>query len=173
MTLDIVATGAEATEHDHAASGAAESDAAGNAVLDPAAEPGDDFEARDAVLPPLPATEGPATHRETFTVSEQIAQVAPGVRQSLWTFNGTAPGPTLHGRVGDRFEISLVNDGTIGHSIDFHAGALAPDEPMRPIQPGERRASMSWARSSTRRGRRAPTCSIRQPARMAARRRSR
>jgi nitrite reductase (NO-forming) len=43
----------------------------------------------------------------------------------------------LHGRVGDRFEITLVNDGTIGHSIDFHAGALAPDGPMRTIPPGE------------------------------------
>jgi nitrite reductase (NO-forming) len=43
----------------------------------------------------------------------------------------------LHGRVGDRFEITLVNDGTIGHSIDFHAGALAPDGPMRTIAPGE------------------------------------
>ena len=138
MTLDIVATGAEATEHDHAASGAPETDAAGDAMVDHAAEPGDDFEARDAVLPPLPPTDGPVTHRETFTVTEQIAEVAPGVRQSLWTFNGSAPGPTLHGRVGDRFEITLVNDGTIGHSIDFHAGALAPDEPMRTIQPGER-----------------------------------
>ncbi len=36
------------------------------------------------------------------------------------------------------FEITLVNDGTIGHSIDFHAGALAPAVPMRTIQPGER-----------------------------------
>ena len=64
-------------------------------------------------------------------------EVAPGVRQRLWTFNGTAPGPALHGRVGDVFEITLVNDGTIGHSIDFHAGALAPDEPMRTIPPGK------------------------------------
>jgi nitrite reductase (NO-forming) len=138
MTLEIVATGASATGHDHAASGNAVSDAAGDAVSDPMAEPGDDFTARDAALAPLPARDGPVTHRETLTVTERIAEVAPGVRQTLWTFNGTAPGPTLHGRVGDRFEITLVNDGTIGHSIDFHAGALAPDEPMRTIQPGER-----------------------------------
>jgi nitrite reductase (NO-forming) len=55
----------------------------------------------------------------------------------LWTYNGTAPGPVLHGRVGDVFEITLVNDATIGHSIDFHAGALAPERPMRTIAPGE------------------------------------
>ena len=61
----------------------------------------------------------------------------PASRRRAWTFGGTAPGPVLRGKVGDRFEITLVNDGKIGHSIDFHAGALAPDEPMRTIQPGE------------------------------------
>src|SRR5690606_26583397 len=60
-----------------------------------------------------------------------------GVTQRLWTYNGEAVGPTLHGRVGDKFVITLVNDGSIGHSIDFHAGALAPDQPMRTIAPGE------------------------------------
>src|SRR5690606_31423226 len=30
-----------------------------------------------------------------------------------------------------------INAGTMGHSIDFHAGELAPDEPMRTIEPGE------------------------------------
>ncbi len=138
MTLEIVATGASTNGHDHAASDDGTTDAAPGAVYDPMAEPPDDFAERDAVLEPLPANDGPVTHRETFTVTERITGVAPGVRQTLWTFNGTAPGPTLHGRVGDRFEITLVNDGTIGHSIDFHAGALAPDEPMRTIQPGER-----------------------------------
>ncbi|WP_448809950.1 multicopper oxidase domain-containing protein [Agromyces bauzanensis] len=138
MTLEIVATVPPAAGHDHAASDDREADAAADAVYDPAAEPGEDFTARDAALAPLPAADGPVAHRATFTVTEQVAEVAPGVSQSLRTFNGTAPGPTLHGRVGDRFEITLVNDGTIGHSIDFHAGALAPDEPMRTIQPGER-----------------------------------
>jgi nitrite reductase (NO-forming) len=60
------------------------------------------------------------------------------VTQTLWTFDGTAPGPTLRGTVGDVFEITLVNEGTVGHSIDFHAGAVRPDEVMRTIQPGGR-----------------------------------
>ena len=38
--------------------------------------------------------------------------------------------------MGDAFEVTLVNDGTIGHSIDFHAGTMAPDEPMRTVEPG-------------------------------------
>ncbi|MFE4464664.1 multicopper oxidase domain-containing protein [Oerskovia sp. NPDC056781] len=102
--------------------------------LDLMATPGEDFTAHPAALSPV----GPETvHRVRMTVSEAVTEVAPGVTQRLWTFGGTAPGPTLRGRVGDRFEITLVNDGTIGHSIDFHAGALAPDEPMRTIAPGE------------------------------------
>ncbi|WP_405216047.1 multicopper oxidase domain-containing protein [Agrococcus sp. Ld7] len=140
MTLAIVAVGAEdAPHHDRAAgaTGTDASEAGADAVYDPSAEPAHDFRARSAELPPLPAANGPVTHRATLTVTEQVIEVAPGVRQNLWTFGGTAPGPTLHGRVGDRFEITLVNDGTIGHSIDFHAGALAPDEPMRTIRPGE------------------------------------
>jgi nitrite reductase (NO-forming) len=70
-------------------------------------------------------------------VTEVEQEVAPGVRQTRWTFGGTAPGPVLRGRVGDQFIVTLVNDGSIGHSIDFHAGALAPDRPMRTIAPGE------------------------------------
>ncbi|WP_019873297.1 multicopper oxidase domain-containing protein [Sporichthya polymorpha] len=102
--------------------------------LDLRATPNADFTPYDAVLPPLTDHQ---VRRHTFTVRDVVREVAPGVTQQLWTFNGTAPGPVLHGRVGDIFEITLVNEGTIGHSIDFHAGALAPDEPMRTITPGE------------------------------------
>jgi nitrite reductase (NO-forming) len=111
---------------------AAAEDTAGN--LDFMADPGPAFTAYDPVLPPLPSG---TVHRRTLTVRELDRDVAPGVHQNLWTFDGTAPGPTLHGRVGDVFEITLVNDAGIGHSIDFHAGTLAPDRPMRTIAPGE------------------------------------
>ncbi|MFN2321116.1 MAG: multicopper oxidase domain-containing protein [Dermatophilaceae bacterium] len=91
----------------------------------------------DVVDPALPPLTTERIHRLTLTAQEVPLEVAPGVWQKRWTFNGQVPGPTLHGRVGDVFEITLVNDGTIGHSIDFHAGALAPDGPMRTIPPGE------------------------------------
>ncbi|OBH33582.1 copper oxidase [Mycobacterium sp. E342] len=97
------------------------------------ADPAPGFTARDATLPPAAAE-----HRVTLPVTEIQREVSPGITQRLWTFGGTAPGPTLRGKVGDVFEITLVNDGSTGHSIDFHAGALAPDEPMRTIQPGQR-----------------------------------
>lgn len=138
MTLDVVAIGAAPTAAgvDHDGEHASPSASAGSARehLDLKAAPGDDFTAHPAELPPAPEGE---VHEVTLTVGETAAEVAPGVEQELWTFNGTAPGPTLRGKVGDVFEVTLVNDGTIGHSIDFHAGALAPDEPMRTIPPGE------------------------------------
>lgn len=109
-------------------------DAGAPPVIDLERSPAADFEAWPAALVPAPSA---TTHRLTLRAQEVIAEVAPGVTQERWTFGGSAPGPVIRGRVGDRFEITLVNDGTIGHSIDFHAGALAPDEPMRTIQPGE------------------------------------
>ena len=88
----------------------------------------------DPVLPPLTNEK---VRKVTLTVTEVPLEVAPGVWQKRWTFGGGSVGPTLHGRVGDVFEVTLVNDGTLGHSIDFHAGALAPDRPRRTIAPGE------------------------------------
>jgi nitrite reductase (NO-forming) len=114
--------------------------------LDLMATPGEGFSAHDAELPPPPAGR---IHRRTLTVTEVEREVAPGVTQRLWTYNGSAPGPVLHGKVGDVFEITLVNDGTIGHSIDFHAGALAPDRPMRTIAPG---GSLVYRFTATRAG---------------------
>lgn len=92
---------------------------------------------RLAPLPPANSDGSPTVHRLTLTATEIPLEVAPGVWQRRWTFNDGHLGPTLHGRVGDIFEITLKNDGTMGHSIDFHAGALAPDKPMRTIAPGE------------------------------------
>ncbi|HET8987179.1 MAG TPA: multicopper oxidase domain-containing protein, partial [Humibacillus sp.] len=91
--------------------------------LDPQASMATGFTAYDPVLPPLGAER---VHRLTLTVEEKVLEVAPGVWQRRWTYNGRSPGPTLHGRVGDRFEITLINHGTMGHSIDFHAGEFAP-----------------------------------------------
>jgi nitrite reductase (NO-forming) len=102
--------------------------------LDFAGSPEAGFREHDARLGPVP---GGRVHRRTLRVRNTLTEVAPGVTQELWAYEGTAPGPVLHGRVGDTFEITLVNDGDIGHSIDFHAGSLAPDGPMRTIGPGE------------------------------------
>jgi nitrite reductase (NO-forming) len=153
MVLHVRVTGGHAgaghggmgmTSRSHGSPGTGSGDAAED--IDLMADPGPGFSPYDATLPPL---EDQRVHRRTFTVSEVERAVAPGVRQRLWTYNGTAPGPVLHGRVGDRFVIRLVNDGTMGHSIDFHAGSLAPDRPMRTIAPGE---SLVYRFTATRAG---------------------
>src|SRR5699024_6181558 len=114
--------------------------------LDFMADPSPDFAARDARLKPAPNA---TVHKRTFTVSEVERAVAAGVTQRLWTFNRTAPGPTLRGKLGDVFEVTLVNDGSMGHSIAFHAGALAPDRPMRTIKSGD---SLTYRFKATRSG---------------------
>lgn len=60
----------------------------------------------------------------------------PACGRRRWTFDGQDAGRRW-GRVGDVFEITLINDRRRGHSVDFHAGAVAPDEPMRTVAPGE------------------------------------
>ena len=130
MTLDIVAVGAS-HEHTPEAPGtpAVASPTFAQLMTQAAAVP-----ASDAALPPLTDE---TVHNVTFTVTESTEQVAEGFTRTVWSYNGTAPGPTLHGRVGDTFRVTLVNNGTMGHSIDFHAGEVSPDEPMRTIEPGE------------------------------------
>lgn len=98
------------------------------------AEPGPSFAARDATVPPASAE---TTHRIVLEAVEVDKEVAPGRKQRVWTFNGTVPGPVLRGKVGDAFVVTLTNKGTMGHSIDFHAGDVSPDQPMRTIAPGQ------------------------------------
>lgn len=140
MTMRIVPTGTQARQdpaaqpQGHAAHGNPQA-TAGPARLNVAAPMSPGWKPYDATLRPAP---GGKEHRVELRVEETEQEVAPGVRQRVWTFNGAVPGPALRGKVGDVFTVTFVNNGTMGHGIDFHAGATAPDGPMRTIQPGER-----------------------------------
>ncbi|AVV47907.1 nitrite reductase [Streptomyces sp. P3] len=133
MTMDIVVTGAAdgASAHDGHSMTATK-----GAALDLSADFTKGWKERTADLAPAP---GGTVHKVELHAARATVEVAPRVKQQMWTFGGTAPGPTLHGKVGDVFEVTLVDDDPgMGHGIDFHAGSLAPDKPMRTIQPGER-----------------------------------
>lgn len=144
MVFDVKVAGVSSNTsqagHQHSAS-------SGGAQVDLNWQPPSYFKAHDARAP-RPQTPG-TVHRHTLRVSEITAQVGAGVTQKRMTYNGGVPGPVLRGQVGDHFEITLVNDGTMSHSIDFHAGVLAPDKPMRSISPGQ---SLQYNFTATRSG---------------------
>ncbi len=107
---------------------------AANAVFDFAAEPPPEWTPFDPSLRPAP---GAATHEVSIVADEIVMEVSPGVDQEMWVFNGQYPGPVLRGKVGDLFTVTLTNEGTLGHSVDFHASKVAWNDEMRTIEPGE------------------------------------
>ncbi|MBN9610831.1 MAG: multicopper oxidase domain-containing protein [Actinobacteria bacterium] len=88
----------------------------------------------DASLPPAPNT---TVHDVTWHIKNVETAVAPGVTQLLWTFDGRVPGPVLRGKVGDRFNVTVVNDTDMTHNIDFHAESGPPAKVMTPIPAGK------------------------------------
>lgn len=101
--------------------------------IDLAAKPGKGFETRSAVVPPAPAGD----LRTELVVKEALQEFAPGITQKAMTYNGRVMGPLLQATRGRRVTVTLRNQGSMGHSIDFHAGDVAPDRVMRTIAPGE------------------------------------
>jgi nitrite reductase (NO-forming) len=106
----------------------------GDAKLDPTAEPSATWQARD---PKLPAALTGTVHEIALDATEEVMEVAPGVTQQMWTFNGQVPGPIIRVKLGDVVRVTLTNKGSIGHSIDFHASKVAWNDEMRTIKPGE------------------------------------
>jgi nitrite reductase (NO-forming) len=104
------------------------------AAWDPDRAPSDGWEPRDPRLEPAPEGD---LHELTIRTSEVEKEVAPGVTQQVWTYDELFPGPVLRGKVGDTFRITLINDGQLGHSIDFHSSKVAPNVEMRTIERGE------------------------------------
>ncbi len=83
-----------------------------------------------------PASPSGSSVNLTLTVKETLLSIAPNVAYRAWTFNGTVPGPVLRVRQGQTVNFTLINDGTMGHSIDFHAAQVPPNIDYRPIPAG-------------------------------------
>ncbi|MSD90330.1 multicopper oxidase domain-containing protein [Bifidobacterium asteroides] len=101
-----------------------------------------------AALAPLDNQGKAGTRKYTLDVKERKEQVAAGLDRTVWSFDdagdprdeGSRPlaqGPVLRGRVGDTFEVTIRNKGSMSHSIDFHAGPAVPQTMMRNIEPGK------------------------------------
>ena len=106
-----------------------------DAKIDFDAKPAADWKPFDPTLKPA---DGATTHTIDIHAKDTVIEVAPGVTQELWTFDGQTPGPTYRGHIGDVFNFTLINDGKEEHSIDFHASKVAWNDEMRSIKPGER-----------------------------------
>jgi nitrite reductase (NO-forming) len=137
MLMNISVVGGSTTDDGHGGStGASAGGTPGSdsAAIDANAAPAEDWEPMDPVLAAAPTG---TVHEITLQATEEIIEVAPGVTQQMWTFGGTVPGPTLRGKIGDTFRVTLENTGEIGHSIDFHASKVAWNDEMRTINTGE------------------------------------
>jgi nitrite reductase (NO-forming) len=117
-----------------AAAASTASPASTDAKINFSAMPAPTWHAFDPTLAPAP---GGVIHNVTFHINEIAREVAPGITQQAWTFNGQVPGPILRGHVGDVFNVTVINDGTMTHSIDFHASQVAPNVAMASIAPGK------------------------------------
>lgn len=87
--------------------------------------------------PTLPPVTRERTTKVEFTAREVPLKVADDLTISAWTFNGDIPGPILHIRQGDTVEFTLVNQGAIPHSMDFHAAQIDPKVAFRSAPPGQ------------------------------------
>jgi nitrite reductase (NO-forming) len=72
-----------------------------------------------------------------LVVKEVVISIAPGVAYHAYTFNGTVPGPVLRVRQGQTVHFTLTNDGTMPHSIDFHAAQTPWNVNYQPVAPGK------------------------------------
>ena len=71
--------------------------------------------------PPPPGRAPNGIREYTLVIEEDVPrEVAPGVVVPAWTFNRTVPGPVLRATEGETLRITLVNKGTLPHTIHFH-----------------------------------------------------
>ena len=77
---------------------------------------------------------GKTVRKVTLEVEEVDREVAPGVTVHM-DVQRAEHGTDSARKVGDIFEITLINNGTMGHSLDFHAGMVSPDNTMKTIAP--------------------------------------
>jgi nitrite reductase (NO-forming) len=92
------------------------------------------FHRFDPSVPPVAAER---TTKLQFTAREVPIRISEDAIISAWTFQGDIPGPVVHVKQGDTVEFTLTNEGTIPHSMDFHASQIDPKVAFRSVPPGQ------------------------------------
>ncbi|MBI3859090.1 MAG: cupredoxin domain-containing protein [Thaumarchaeota archaeon] len=78
----------------------------------------------------------PTTRHITLYTYQRDLEVAEGVIYQAWTFNGTVPGPAIFVNQGDTVVFTLINNSTMGHSMDFHAAEIDWATAYSTVAPG-------------------------------------
>jgi nitrite reductase (NO-forming) len=88
----------------------------------------------DAVLQPVDPNP-----QKTLVIEavDRVVEIAGGINLNAWTFDGVLPAKVVHVRQGDTIDFTLRNNGSIGHSIDFHAAQTPWNVNYVTIVPGE------------------------------------
>lgn len=86
--------------------------------------------------PTAPALLSGTVHDIDLPIVEKDITVAEGFVVRAWTFGGQVPAPTIRVHLGDTVKIHLTNQGSMSHSIDFHASQTAVNNQMVEIKPG-------------------------------------
>jgi len=82
--------------------------------------------------------QNPQTLFYTLIAQDAEIEVSPGVRSTVWTYNGTVPAPTLRFSEGDDVTVRFVNETPYAHTIHFHGTHDSTNDGVFPqIMPGD------------------------------------
>jgi len=95
-------------------------------------------EAESADVFPKFKNQNPQTLSYTLIAQDAEIEISPGVRTTVWTYNGTVPAPTLRFTEGDDVTVKFVNETPYAHTIHFHGTHDSTNDGVWPqIMPGE------------------------------------
>ena len=95
----------------------------------------------DAAL--APASPDPVKEITLTATDDTVIGIAKGIDFHGWSFGNSIPAQPLHVRQGDTIKFTLVNKGTMGHSVDFHAAQIDPAQNYKVVLPGQS-LSFTW-----------------------------
>lgn len=95
----------------------------------------------DATLPPV--SDAPVKEITLTSTDTTMIGIAKGVNFQGWSFGDSIPAKPLHVRQGDTVKITLTNNGTMGHGLDFHSAEIDPGANYKTVLPGET-FSFTW-----------------------------
>lgn len=95
-------------------------------------------------IPPVlsPVYSDRAADHYEMTVKPGSAEIVPGTRTDLLTFNGSFPGPTIKAKQGRPVQVHVTNGMSTATAVHLHGGNVPHEDdghPLDVIQPGQSR----------------------------------